>query len=39
LAVPEATELLIDRLKHTKSNKEFLKMVDRTMKTGEGASA
>src|ERR1051326_1448468 len=35
LAVPEATELLIDRLKHTKSNKEFLKMVDRTMKTGE----
>jgi len=28
----EATELLIDRLRHTKSNKEFLKMVDRTMK-------
>jgi transcription termination factor Rho len=37
LAVPEATELLIDRLKHTKSNKEFLKMVDRTMKTGEAS--
>ena len=33
LAVPEATELLIDRLKHTKSNQEFLKMVDRTMKS------
>ncbi len=31
----EATELLIDRLKHTKSNKEFLKMVDRTMKASE----
>ena len=30
--------LLIDRLKHTKSNKEFLKMVDRTMKTSESAS-
>lgn len=29
----EATELLIDRLRHTKSNKEFLKVVDRTMKT------
>ncbi len=28
----EATELLIDRLKHTKSNAEFLKMVDKTMK-------
>lgn len=38
LAVPEATELLIDRLKHTKSNAEFLKMVDRTMKTGETTS-
>jgi transcription termination factor Rho len=33
----EGTELLIDRLKHTKSNKEFLKMVDRTMKPGDGA--
>src|SRR3989440_5143045 len=37
LSVPEATELLIDRLKHTKSNKEFLKMVDRTMKPGDAA--
>jgi transcription termination factor Rho len=37
LAVPEATELLIDRLRHTKSNKEFLKMVDRTMKPGDAA--
>jgi transcription termination factor Rho len=37
LAVPEATELLIDRLKHTKSNAEFLKMVDRTMKPGDAA--
>jgi transcription termination factor Rho len=35
LSGPEATELLIDRLKHTKSNKEFLRMVDRTMKTSE----
>ena len=35
----EATELLIDRLRHTKSNKEFLKMVDRTMKSSEGAVA
>ena len=34
----EATELLIDRLKHTKSNKEFLKMVDRTMKSSEGGT-
>ncbi len=33
----EATELLIDRLKHTKSNKEFLKMVDRTMKPSDSA--
>jgi transcription termination factor Rho len=33
----EATELLIDRLKHTKSNKEFLKMVDRTMKPGDAS--
>jgi transcription termination factor Rho len=31
----EATELLIDRLRHTKSNKEFLKMVDRTMKSSD----
>jgi transcription termination factor Rho len=35
LAGPEATELLIDRLRHTKSNKEFLKMVEKTMKSGE----
>ncbi|MEP6754260.1 MAG: transcription termination factor Rho [Chthonomonadales bacterium] len=35
LSVPEATELLIDRLKHTKSNAEFLKMVDRTMKSSD----
>ena len=27
----EATELLMDRLKHTKSNKEFLTMVDKTI--------
>lgn len=37
LSVPEATELLIDRLKHTKSNKEFLKMVDKTMRASESA--
>jgi len=29
----EATELLIDRLAHTKSNAEFLKIVDKTMKS------
>ncbi len=34
----EATELLIDRLRHTKSNAEFLKMVDRTMKSGSGTT-
>lgn len=28
----QATELLFDRLKHTKSNKEFLAIVDKTMK-------
>ena len=28
----EATELLIDRLRHTKSNAEFLKIVDKTIK-------
>ncbi len=38
LSAPEATELLIDRLKHTKSNKEFLKMVDKTMKSSESSS-
>ena len=37
LSDEEATGLLIDRLKHTKSNREFLKMVDRTMKTTEGS--
>jgi transcription termination factor Rho len=37
LSVPEATELLIDRLKHTKSNAEFLKMVDRTMKNADAS--
>lgn len=29
----EATELLIDRLRHTKSNAEFLKLVDKTIKS------
>ncbi len=32
LETVEATELLIDRLKHTKSNKEFLALVDKTIK-------
>jgi len=32
LDMAEATELLIDRLKHTKSNKEFLQIVDKTIK-------
>ena len=32
LEMAEATELLIDRLKHTKSNKEFLQIVDKTIK-------
>ncbi|MCL6520160.1 MAG: transcription termination factor Rho [Armatimonadota bacterium] len=31
----EATELLIDRLAHTKNNAEFLKIVDKTMKSTE----
>ena len=31
----EATELLIDRIKHTKSNKEFLEIVDKTMKSND----
>lgn len=35
LSGQESTELLIDRLRHTKSNKEFLKMVDKTMKSSE----
>ncbi|MBI3912386.1 MAG: transcription termination factor Rho [Armatimonadetes bacterium] len=30
----QATELLIDRLRHTTSNKEFLKIVDKTLKDG-----
>lgn len=29
----EATELLIDRLRHTKSNKEFLQLVDKTLRS------
>lgn len=29
----ESTELLIDRLRHTKSNKEFLQIVDKTVKS------
>lgn len=33
LEMVEATELLIDRLKHTKSNKEFLQIVDKTIKS------
>jgi transcription termination factor Rho len=33
LDIVEATELLIDRLKHTKSNGEFLKLVDKTIKS------
>ncbi|HAH86575.1 MAG TPA: transcription termination factor Rho, partial [Armatimonadetes bacterium] len=33
LDIVEGTELLIDRLKHTKSNLEFLKIVDKTMKS------
>jgi len=33
LDIVEATELLIDRLQHTKSNAEFLKIVDKTMKS------
>lgn len=31
----EATELLIDRLKHYKSNKEFLQIVDKTIKSND----
>lgn len=33
LDIVEATELLIDRLQHTKSNAEFLKIVDKTIKS------
>lgn len=35
LGTVEATELLIDRLLHTKSNKEFLKIVDKTIKSSD----
>jgi transcription termination factor Rho len=35
LGTVEATELLIDRLRHTKSNKEFLTVVDKTLKDKE----
>lgn len=35
LGTAEATELLLDRLRHTKSNKEFLKIVDKTIKSSE----
>jgi transcription termination factor Rho len=35
LGTVEATELLIDRLRHTKSNKEFLNVVDKTLKDKE----
>ena len=35
LGTVEATELLIDRLRHTKSNKEFLKIVDKTIKSSD----
>lgn len=33
----EAAELLIDRLRHTKSNKEFLKLVDKTIKSDDNS--
>jgi transcription termination factor Rho len=35
LGTVEATELLIDRLRHTKTNKEFLTVVDKTLKDKE----
>ena len=31
----QATELLIDRLKNTKSNDEFLRIVDKTLRDGQ----
>ena len=34
LETVEATELMIDRLRHTKSNKEFLQIIEKTMKAG-----
>ncbi|MCC6483424.1 MAG: transcription termination factor Rho [Armatimonadetes bacterium] len=35
LGTVESTELLIDRLHHTKSNKEFLQIVDKTLKSSD----
>lgn len=35
LDTAEATELLRDRFKHTKSNKEFLQIVDKTLKSND----
>ncbi len=35
LGAAEATELLIDRLAHTKTNLDFLKIVDKTMKSSD----
>ncbi|HOK54661.1 MAG TPA: transcription termination factor Rho [Armatimonadota bacterium] len=35
LGTVEATELLIDRLRHTKTNKDFLKIVDKTIKSND----
>ena len=35
LGTVESTELLIDRLQHTKSNKEFLQIVDKTLKAAD----
>ncbi len=35
LGTTEATELLLDRLKNTKSNKDFLKIVDKSMRSSD----
>jgi transcription termination factor Rho len=35
LGTVEATELLIDRLRNTRSNEEFLKIVDKTLKSDQ----
>lgn len=35
LGTVEATELLIDRLRHTKTNRDFLKFVDKTIKSSD----
>ena len=35
LGTVEATDMLIDRLHHTKSNEEFLKIVDKTIKSND----